>query len=748
MGKVHEITYGKYTFSDDCISSGGYNKEKTLDRSDLSIDTLTATIRCNDPSILDFTVDTPVIYRFSSGQSGTYYLRSIEWMGPSLYKLNAASPMIRLASIRHVGGIYTGQTVDEVVRDICGGIPVLVKTVLADIKLYGWLPLVTDARSNLSQVLFAIGAYLGVDRNGVLRVEPLWDGCIGWIGADRMYQGGQVKRGSNPISQVTVTEHQYVAGTEEKQLFDGTTQQGDIITFDEPMHDLSATGFAILESGANYAKLSAGTGTLTGKAYIHNTRQITERVAERAIENVKSITDKTLVSLVNSRSVARQLAEYYLCTDIISNPIVVNQERSGHVVAVYHPYKQEMVKACIQSMEVEMSSFLKSGTEVLVGFLPPQPEKTEYFNTREVLTGSGTWTKPEGVQTVSYVLISGGQGGKCGRPGEAGGAAEAFSYSVTSPLSGAVTGRETGYRYGPAGKGGAGGEPGKGGRILQGSIDVSALSTITYKCGVGGLGAVYDANNLDAEGSLGGDTTFGDLSTASGVTSDSGYTDVTTGQSYATAGKDGLPGGDSAGKVDGQSVTADNVQEFTPAPSITDWNGNVWTGGETPTDGTTSEGVPKIKISLSAAGYLYAAVSYALGSGAAAGANGSPGTEKGTVSVSSTRARAYSVPGVAGASAALVPAKAGLTIGGDGGYGGGGGSPCGLAAGGMDGTTSGDIAGEAAEPGPGGAGAQGGQGGDGIIILYYSVVKTTGVRAAADSDFKWRLDKYGRRCIV
>lgn len=93
---------------------------------------------------------------------------------------------------------------------------------------------------------------------GFLRVEPLWDGVASTVTMDRMYSGGSVPYES-PISAVSVTEHQYIQGTEETTLYDGTAQEGQLVTFDEPMHSLKATGFSILSSGANWARLSTGT---------------------------------------------------------------------------------------------------------------------------------------------------------------------------------------------------------------------------------------------------------------------------------------------------------------------------------------------------------------------------------------------------------------------------------------------------------------------------------------------------------
>lgn len=424
-----------------------------------------------------------------------------------------------LTGMVHTGGIYTGQTVEEVVKEICGNIPSLIKSVYAGVKLYGWLPYADgkerSARDNLAQVLFAIGAYLRTDLNGVLRIEPLWDGTASLIEVDRSYTGGTVKYDS-PISAVTVTEHQYVAGTEVKELFSGTAQNGDIITFSEPMHSLSATGFTILESGANYAKISAGTGALTGKAYIHNTRLITQPVTAGAVENIKSVTDATLVSLVNSYAVAKRLADYYRCRETITNDIVSGHEKPGHVVSVYHPYDKKMVSACIQSLDTTMSATLKSSMEALVGFTPAQPEAAEYFSERVLLTGSGTWTPPEGAEAVTAVLIGDGQDGTAGQNGEG---VALTGQTIPNTCSGS-------FPSAPAGKGGKAGAPGSGGKIFQITMDITPGMSFSYAT------------------SQNGEAVFGSHSSAEGSASASGYYDDVTGKTYARQGAVGYDGGD------------------------------------------------------------------------------------------------------------------------------------------------------------------------------------------------------------
>ena len=644
-----------------------------------------------------------------------------------------------LTGMVHTGGIYTGQTVEEVVKEICGNIPSLIKSVYAGVKLYGWLPYADgkerSARDNLAQVLFAIGAYLRTDLNGVLRIEPLWDGTASLINVDRSYTGGTVKYDS-PISAVTVTEHQYVAGTETKELFSGTAQNGDIITFYEPMHSLSATGFTILESGANYAKISAGTGALTGKAYIHNTRLITQPVTAGAAENVKSVTDATLVSLVNSYAVAKRLADYYRCRETITNDIVSGHEKPGHVVSVYHPYDKKMVSACIQSLDTTMSATLKSSMEALVGFTPAQPESAEYFDERVVLTGSGEWQVPENVTAITAVLIGGAQGGHCGHGGNP---ATQKTASITGYIFDIPQYITDKWAFG--GKGGKGGDPGSGGKILQATFDVTPAQKFSFSCGVGGFGAAFDANNWantpSTPGANGTKTTFGSLDSDSGSVSEIGYTDPVTGEVFAAKGEQGIAGGDGAGMNPDAVDSKEGKIRLAPlqATSVVDEDGNVWKGGNTriEEDGT---------ISLSAGdeqsftgsledGFCGGVVSYNCGSGAAAGANGTPGNSSGTFSLVSVPSKgmpktsitvtATGSASVLGANATLVPKKP--TVygkGGRGGYGGGGDGATGLSETYYGGSKSGSLNNT---PGSvratGSNGAQGGPGGDGCIILYY-----------------------------
>lgn len=741
-------------------------QEVALDESSLSFDTVSVEVctKTIGTQLSALPNNTPIIVYRGGEIKARFVSSGVSRIGPVTYQLTGRSPMGALTGMVHTGGIYTGQTVEDVVKEICGNIPSLIKSVYAGVKLYGWLPYADgkerSARDNLTQVLFAIGAYLRTDLNGVLRIEPLWDGTASLIDVDRSYTGGTVKYDS-PISAVTVTEHQYVAGTEVKELFSGTAQNGDIITFSEPMHSLSATGFTILESGANYAKISAGAGALTGKAYIHNTRLITQPVTAGAVENIKSVTDATLVSLVNSYAVAKRLVDYYRCRETITNDIVSGHEKPGHVVSVYHPYDKKMVSACIRSLDTTMSATLKSNMEALVGFIPAQPEAAEYFDERVVLTGSGEWQVPENVTAITAVLIGGAQGGHCGHGGNP---AETKTENYTETILGLLQ-RNT-DKWALGGKGGKGGDPGSGGKILQATFDVTPAQKFSYACGVGGFGAAFDANNWantpSTPGAEGTKTTFGSLDSSTGSTSEIGYTDPVTGEVFAAKGEQGIAGGDGAGM---NPDHGDNDRQIPlKSTSVVDEDGHVWEGGATKVDDDgmvlASAGDEQSFTGDLQEGYCGGGVTYNCGSGAAAGANGTPGNAAGTfrlvsvpsrgmpkTSITVTASGSASVPG---ANATLIPRKpAAYGKGGRGGYGGGGDGATGLSLTYYGGSKSGTLNNY---PGSvrttGSNGAQGGPGGDGCVILYYRKPKPVQSGALKTSDGRDLLDALDRRMIV
>lgn len=701
----------------DLDTPGTMGEYKELRADALEADTLDITVLSESGTIRYFDKNEKVEFFRSSRRVGTYHLQSVTRVGPKLYTLSALSAVGLLIVRPHRGGIYTGQTVAEVVAEICGDIPVLIETVYRNIKLYGWLP-IASARDSLVQVLFAIGAWLHTDENGTLRVQKLWNGTASIIGPGSVHAANIQVKYLDPVSAVAVTEHQYIAGTEDVTLFEGTAQQGDVIEFDEPAHTLTAEGFTILESGANYAILSAGTGKLTGKSYVHNRRVVTRTVTEGVAENVEPITDATLVSLVNSSAVAQRMAAYYACREQLTVDVNPAAEHAGHVVSLWNEWDKQQTLACIASRETKISGLLKSRTSALVGFLPPQPESSEYFDERVILTGAGEWTVPEGVTSYTRVLIGGGRGGSSGHRGESPAVRASKSWTEKSD----ALRRYVGFNRGVSLEGGKGGEPGDagdGGKVLVETVtDAVPGAKVSYACGRGGYGGAFSQGN-DA-GAFGTATTMGGATSDTGSSSEAGYTDAITGEVFAAKGKSGIAGSPGNGYT-----WSDGKYTYRPSPSIT-VDGVTYSAGKDKDEVEGKDGRGDYKI----APYGYVGYRWlgGYGGGAAAGSNGNDGLANGSgdayIGSSSAFATVTAARGGAGADAKPPAKESRYGCGGTSGHGGGGAGANGVAE--AHQTSSENISVSQAsltardpEPAPGGRGSNGGEAGDGCIIIYY-----------------------------
>lgn len=713
---VNEIRYKgvSYATDDDIkVPSGILYEVKALRSDSLEANSLTVTVFSNDKAIMGFAKNDKVEYFRDGRRVGVYYLQTVERVGSDAYTLSALSALGRLITMRHVGGIYTGQTVAEVVPQICAPVAVMIESVYASRQLYGYLPYSNpdkekgngrSARDSLSQVLFAIGASLGIDENGVMRVEKLWDGVSATITADQINEDSCSTVYEIPVSAVEITEHQWVKSQDTVTLFEGTAEDGALVTFEEPAHSLTAEGFTITEQGDNYAILSAGTGTLTGKSYNHLTRIVRRTVTEGAEENVVTVSDATLVSLTNSVDVAKRMADYYRHRETIRVDVEPGTERAGRVVQIFHPWDKEMVQACVESRETVISGILNSQTSALVGFTPAQPEAAEYLDERVVLTGSGEFNIPEGTTTIHYVMISAGQGGRCGEKGEDTQSGPKFSW--TNPV---FEDRVDGYALALGGKGGPGGKGGMGGRIVEGDLDVSQLKSLAYACGKSGKGAEFSPDDLP--GTDGTDTLFHGMTTAGASAPDWGFTDPITGEQFGGVGEGGLPGGDGAGRDPSVSeYTDDSVQKYVNGTIAYDEDGNAFTPG--PVAGSDGK-ISMTRIASTSTPRSFGWYSSGLGGGPAAGANGKAGSSgrglPGETTVSVTGG-----PGADGMTATLTPSKPKrYGRGGRGGYGGGGAGSGGIAVKNGNGTIT------PGTPGSGGLGGPGGPSADGCVILYY-----------------------------
>ena len=652
---------------------------------------------------------------------GKFYMSRAERVGRDMWKLHIMSALGLLDNIDHAGGIYTGQTLEDVLGDIIG--ETFDFSVLEDVASWhvtGWLPYDT-ARNNLHRVLLAYGVNIGKDSSGdpVFGLLPFGDPVD--VPEESVYGEGSVAYPAQSTA-VSVTEHTYwqPLTAQEEELFDNTDGSGEAngtrVVFSEPVYGLSATpGLTIVQSGVNYAVLT-GIGILTGKKYAHAQKVTTVSSAGTGPLKPReiSVSDVGLIGPLNSYNVAKRLLDYYTAAKSITGAFAIGDTlvRPGMQIEVTDMYGDENT-AIVSRMDITSSATVKASFEAIVGFEPGHSGPT--YKGRGVWDASGTYTVPKSGR-YRFILIGGGQGGQGGYDGWDGFGGDdmvrvAESYDVGVAYYG--EGKPT------AGQGGDGGEPGSSGKVLTFEAELEAGMTVTRTIGQGGSGGAVPGG----AGAFGGATTISiysgntllfSRSSAEGMITPDGVYDVIANESYAVPGSSGIKGaaGGPTTRAFYNGYGADNANEDPdgyPGSSLGENSGG--NGGEGFYEESWRWEPEELTRTNTGGG--------GGGGGAAYGADGGDGGTAEYKYVEEIAASAY-CGGDGGAGAdAKAPATPGPGGGGNGGHGGGGGGNAGGAR--VRSWTSTLPANTRVRPGaagPGGAGSAGSPGGAGQIIYY------------------------------
>lgn len=666
---INAIEFGSYVFGGSDIKSLNMHMESGLLTDQLAIDTVSGVIKSDTkPTVTRYT---PITVKRDTIIKGVFFNGQIKTIGANLYSIYAESYISLLDYDYHFGGIYTAANLGDVVSELMGSIPYTIHPDVAALKLYGYLPYDTK-RENLNQILIATGAALERNADGTINITVLTNTNKGAFAAKRIFSSGSLTEDTQ-VTAVQATEHAYAPTNEDITLFTESFTGIRTAVFDEPAHDLVCTNGTILESGANYAKIQgSGAVTLTGKTYQHTTKIVTKgTVTGTPDDKLLTVTDATLITAINSSSVAERLYNYASCNKTINQDVLINQETTGNMVQIIHPYSTEYLSAAIQSLDYSLSNTLRASGEFLVGYTPQGI--SEGYKNRVVIDADSTWTVPDGVTEIRVVLIGGGQGGSKGSDGSDG-----QDGRVITDLNQAITAN--------GGDGGDGGSGGNGGKVFDTTLTVAPSQTISAVIGLGGTGGTID------DGELGTDTSFGSASSSLGTTS--GYVDVMTANLYASVGSDGLDGGN------GEKFNNDGTGWL--AQDVTAPNGVIYRGGDR--GNTKGAWLPDYGVEIDGFG--------GGGAGAAVGNNGADGAD-GSANSSLSHGYAYGGDGGNGANAI---AGLNATIygnGGNGGHGGGGAGGGGHAYHFNSSYASGGTG------GTGGNGGNGGNGANGCVIIYF-----------------------------
>lgn len=685
---VGSLTNPMYYFDNDQILECPTTQAVALVGQELSIDTFSPIVKDKEENLMDiyrfrssdgteietasgqiFAIDTvfsgtsdlinipdgtPMWYYHNGELAGKFYIMTVDRLAKNQFRLNGESAIGLLEHTYHGGGLFqgVGVTFRTVLQHILAsglhgtGSPVIeyeIEPEVANLPVSGWLPYATK-RNNLYQLIFAYGINViknPYNGNPIFTFVYTAPSDAQTIKDPDIFYGGDVEY-TKPYSAVNVIEHTYtpiMEGVERIVLFDNT--EGAQVFNEEIWFDSAPVIVSMLDTEGNLSLISAtensaiisGNGILTGIPYTHTTRIVTKTNSAGASGKTVSVSDCTLVNVINSQNLVNRLYAFYCPSNFIKkirNSIKYSDQRCGKAYQFTNPYGEKET-AFLSHMDAKASSFLRADCEFYAdydpagqqGLLPhvdvlipePDPEDPE----EEVFEGD--WEVPDGITEFRVVLISGGTGGGSGWPGKNG--ADAITYTevdTTADLSAVWYGAE-------GGDGGAGGSGGAPGRVKDFMITNAVPGTVYHwSLGQGGEGGEVsgrgfipdtidelraalrnedpDTEYTDAQiqvminteqslsgwtglpiaGSPGTATTFSD-GTTTWSTDDidsyvptGGFRDPINDQFYVLPGKQGISGGKGGAR---KRKTTDGFVWTTEGEDVTDENGQVWLGGAT-----------------------------------------------------------------------------------------------------------------------------------------------------------------------
>ena len=240
-------------------------------------------------------------------------------------------------SVSFFGGIYENKNALELLGEIFSSakVPYSVQEgCFESTYVSGYIPLVS-CRDALKHVCFAIGASVDTSNRDDVYVYKLSNDVSQHVPLNRIMQGQSFEVGAN-VTAVELTAHSYKPIDDQRTLYEAEKSgvgNEILVRFSEPIHSLSVSSGEILDSGANYAIINAGSNcVLVGKKYEHSQathRKTNPLVLTTDLENIISINDATLVSENNVDNLLEICYNYLVKTQKVNLKIIEARKKEN-----------------------------------------------------------------------------------------------------------------------------------------------------------------------------------------------------------------------------------------------------------------------------------------------------------------------------------------------------------------------------------------------------------------------------------
>ena len=274
------------------------------------------------------------------------------------------------------GNLYDSVPAGDIIDEIMSGFgwsDYEINEQLASIELSGVIKPCTY-REALQQVMFAISGSINTTRGEKIQLVKVSKNKQTTIPNEREFLNPQyLITQTDLISGVEVVAHHYKKDTELSEAYSATLGGGQYeVQFNYPYDkdDLRATNCTIIESGYFYAIINVPTSSeviIEGYKYTDYTSLYSVQntnLPSGAKPRVNQVSEATLVSRSNARTVARNLYEYYQYRLLHSLSIICLDEKVGTFNQIQTP-SGDMTSILINTMRISLTKGFTADVEGL-----------------------------------------------------------------------------------------------------------------------------------------------------------------------------------------------------------------------------------------------------------------------------------------------------------------------------------------------------------------------------------------------
>lgn len=339
---VTRIDYGIYRdfFADELMDVSCLQEINAISEN-ISVNTLNFTVRTETDIPFDFQKKQKLSLYFNGQRIGNFYLMNGARKSWTDYQLDSHDALGVLDGNEFAGGIYTGQTVGEVIGQIFDGedFNYLLDDALEGIPLIGYIPYTTK-RNALVQIAFAIGAVVDTSNYDGVLIYSQQTVATGEFTQSDAFDGLTLEH-SDVVTGIRLTVHTYQQSEEMEELYNDVLGGRAEILFSSPHHSLTVTGGTLVRSGDNYA-IVEGTGetvVLKGKNYTHMTTSLLKENPDIVFnKNIKDVPDATLIHTGNAQEVLNRIYGYYQRAENVKGDVLLADKTLGQVVGIDTAY--------------------------------------------------------------------------------------------------------------------------------------------------------------------------------------------------------------------------------------------------------------------------------------------------------------------------------------------------------------------------------------------------------------------------